>query len=78
MAVAPEHRRRGLARLLLTELERRLAARGVTSLALEVRPSNEAARALYAALGYRQAGRRPRYYRNPPEDALILRKEWNV
>ncbi len=78
VAVAPEHRRRGLARLLLTELERRLAARGVTSLALEVRPSNEAARALYAALGYRQAGRRPRYYRNPPEDALILRKEWNV
>ena len=36
----------------------------------------EAAQALYAGLGYVQVGRRPNYYHNPKEDALILRKEW--
>ena len=40
--------------------------------------SNEAAQALYAGLGYVQVGRRPNYYHNPKEDALILRKEWDV
>ena len=45
-------------------------------LLLEVRAGNEAAIALYRGLGFRQVGRRPKYYQNPPEDALILRKDW--
>ena len=45
-------------------------------LTLEVRESNDSARALYAKLGFLQAGLRKNYYRNPKEDALILRKEF--
>ena len=43
---------------------------------LEVRVSNDPAIALYEKLGFQQVGRRKNYYRNPKEDALILRKEW--
>ena len=55
-----------------------LAARGVRSLTLEVRPSNEAARSLYAELGFLQVGCRKGYYLNPKEDGEILRKEWSL
>ena len=53
-----------------------LKAKEVYCLTLEVRASNAPAKALYEALGFAQVGRRPNYYRNPKEDALILRKEW--
>ena len=78
VAVAPDCRRRGIARLLLLQLEEEMRRRDVASLTLEVRVSNQAAQALYAGLGYRQVGRRPNYYRKPREDALILRKEWEL
>ncbi len=39
---------------------------------LEVRESNEAARALYGGLGFRHVGTRRSYYRQPPEDAVVL------
>ena len=74
VAVRTEYRRRGVARALLLELERRLAQNCVTTVALEVRASNEPARRLYAALGYAQAGLRKNYYFHPKEDALILKK----
>ena len=45
---------------------------------LEVRASNLAAINLYEKLGFVQVGKRPNYYRNPKEDALILRKEWQL
>ena len=76
IAVLPEFRRLGVAESLVIALCDELRRKKVTSLALEVRASNEAARALYAKLGFVQAGRRPNYYRAPKEDALILRKEW--
>ena len=60
------------------ELIRELRNRGSNSLALEVRVSNEPAKALYESLGFHQVGLRKNYYRNPKEDALILRKEWGV
>ena len=78
VAVAPKHRRKGLARELFLTLENLLKEKKSHSLTLEVRASNEAAQALYAGLGYVQVGRRPNYYHNPKEDALILRKEWEV
>lgn len=78
VAVAPEYRRRGIARQLLDRLRDLLAAQGVRSLTLEVRASNEPAIALYESLGYVQVGRRPNYYFKPREDALILRKEWSL
>ena len=78
IAVAPAFRRKGIARELLQALIRELKERESHSLTLEVRASNAPARALYESLGFVQAGRRPGYYRNPKEDALILRKEWEI
>lgn len=78
VAVAPEYRRQGIAQALVTELIIQLKGAGCTQLTLEVRASNESAIALYKKLGFQQVGCRPRYYRNPKEDALILRKEWSV
>ena len=78
VAVDMRYRRRGIARSLLLELERRLRENAVYSLTLEVRASNEAAISLYHMLGYTAVGRRPNYYLKPREDALILRKEWEL
>jgi ribosomal-protein-alanine N-acetyltransferase len=75
VAVHPEHRRRGLGRLLLLQALEEGRVRGATSALLEVRPSNEAARRLYRALGFVETGRRREYYAGPREDALLLRKE---
>lgn len=78
LAVHSDYRRRGIGKALVLELIAALKNRGVSSLALEVRASNTPARMLYEAVGFRQVGRRPRYYQNPKEDALILRKEWET
>ena len=48
--------------------------RGAISAYLEVRPSNEAAVALYQKLGFNVIGRRHNYYRDSKEDALIMMK----
>lgn len=74
VAVHPDHRRRGVAEALVLALCEALKQRGSGCLTLEVRASNEPAKALYGKLGFELAGRRPNYYRNPREDALILRK----
>ena len=76
--VPPEARRQGIAEALIGELICRLSVNGVTSLSLEVRASNAAARSLYEKLGFRQAGLRPNYYFHPKEDACILRKDWTL
>ena len=76
IAVLPDMRRQGIAEKLIDELILGLQKRGSHCLSLEVRASNEPAKALYKKLGFLQVGRRPNYYRNPREDALILRKEW--
>lgn len=78
IAVAPDYRRRGIGERLILELIERLKANDVVCLTLEVRKSNEPAIALYQKLGFSEVGCRPNYYRNPKEDALILRKEWSV
>ena len=78
VAVHPDYRRKGIAEALVMELENALKDLGSRRLTLEVRESNEPARKLYEKLGFVQVGKRPRYYRNPREDALILRKEWEL
>ena len=78
VAVHPDHRRRGIAESLIEMLITELKNRGSHALMLEVRSSNAPAIALYEKLGFRQVGLRKNYYRNPKEDALILRKEWDV
>lgn len=75
IAVCPECRKQGIATGLIVGLIGALKLRGSHSLTLEVRASNEPAKALYEKLGFTQVGRRKNYYRNPKEDALILRKE---
>ena len=76
IAVHPQCRRQGVAQELVERLVAALKENDVTCLTLEVRASNEPAKALYGKLGFQQVGRRPNYYRNPKEDALILRREW--
>ena len=72
LAVAPEYRRRGVARALLEAACHRLQQAGTKRLFLEVRVSNEAALALYHALGFVLHSRRKNYYRDPDEDAYVL------
>ena len=76
VAVHPDYRRRGIAERLVNDLVEALKAFESHCLTLEVRESNDSARDLYAKLGFFQAGLRKNYYRNPKEDALILRKEF--
>ncbi len=78
IAVDPEYRRQGIARLLVEQLIAQLKNQGNYQLTLEVRASNEPAIGLYEQMGFTQVGRRPKYYTKPTEDALILRKEWEV
>lgn len=74
VAVDPKYRRQGIAEGLVTGLVEALRQQGNHCLTLEVRASNGPAIALYEKLDFSQVGRRPNYYRNPKEDALILKK----
>lgn len=76
IAVHPDHRRKKIGEQLVLSLEEELRKQESTCLTLEVRASNEPAKSLYYKLGFLEVGRRKNYYRNPKEDALILRKEW--
>ena len=73
VAVPTRHRRKGYARLLLKNFLALAQKRGTSEIFLEVRESNVAARSLYHQFGFEAAGRRPNYYRNPMEAALLLR-----
>ena len=78
LAVAENCRRCGIGKLLVESLVDHLKNNSVHSLMLEVRVSNQAAIELYVRSGFSTVGRRPGYYQNPKEDALILRKEWEA
>ena len=78
IAVCPDYRRQGVARSLVEQLIAELKNAGNYQLTLEVRISNAPAIALYEQMGFVEVGRRPKYYAKPTEDALILRKEWEV
>lgn len=71
IAVGPPARRQGLARRLLRASLEALDQREVQQTFLEVRTTNHPARALYAAMGFKEVGRRPGYYPDGT-DALVL------
>ncbi len=70
VAVAPERRRTGIARGLISRLLEE--GEGRLPFTLEVRVSNRPAIAMYERLGFHSAGVRPRYYQDNGEDALIM------
>ena len=78
--VAPDFQRQGLGYTLLGHLAQACHARGLTSMWLEVRVSNLAARSLYQKFGFTQVGTRTRYYpshHGQREDAALMRLELN-
>ena len=72
VAVAPEERRRGHARLLLRSVLAFGEHRRMSHVVLEVRPSNLGAQRLYQSLDFRPVGVRPRYYQDNGEDAILM------
>jgi len=76
LGVLPQWRCRGVGRALMNAVVADAERRQIASIVLEVATANRAARRLYAASGFVQVGRRPRYYRRMggPADALILRR----
>lgn len=73
VAVAPEHRRKSVAKQLLNRILDLTRAHGCSQIFLEVRPSNESACRFYLDAGFEELYRRPGYYRSPVEDALVMR-----
>ncbi len=71
-AVLPDWRRRGVGGRLMVQLMRLARDLGSRVMTLEVRLSNQPARALYGRFGFRPVGIRPRYYSDNGEDALIM------
>ncbi len=71
-AVDPTQRRRGLGSWFLRALLEEALEHGCAEATLEVRPSNVAARRLYARHGFREVGRRPNYYARESEDAIVM------
>lgn len=75
LAVHPDYRRQKLGAGLLSELFREGVHQSCTRMTLEVRPSNLAALELYGSMGFVSHGRRPGYYTDTKEDAIIMWKD---
>lgn len=74
LAVLPPYRHQGIGRLLIESLFAWARSESIQSADLEVRPSNHPAKLLYEACGFKEVGRRPRYYEDNGEDAIIMLK----
>ena len=72
VATSPAYRRRGLGAAVLSALIEEAKARGLCEISLEARESNLPAIALYEKFGFRVMGKRPRFYTNPTETALVM------
>lgn len=74
LAVAQEHRRRGLGAALVAAAAGAAAGMGAEEIYLEVAANNSAALGLYAKLGFAEAGRRKGYYQGGSVDAVVMRR----
>jgi len=72
LAVHPDYRRQGIGELILTEALQDGRQAGTRYALLEVRARNEAAQNLYRKFGFKVVGRRPRYYKDNGEDAILM------
>lgn len=72
VGIASGLRRQGLGRRMLAACLGLAARRGAARAFLDVREGNQAARELYRRLGFRESGRRPRYYAEPQENAIVM------
>lgn len=72
LAVRESMRRQGIGTALAAEAFRTALDQAATRAVLEVRASNEPARSLYTRMGFVQVGKRPQYYSNPIEDAVLM------
>jgi ribosomal-protein-alanine N-acetyltransferase len=75
IATHPDHRRQGVADALLKHTLRHMQGEGATNAVLEVRAGNLVAQAMYRKFGFVEAGRRPKYYKDNGEDALLMSLE---
>jgi ribosomal-protein-alanine N-acetyltransferase len=73
IGVAPEHRRRGLARRMISHVEAALKARNINTIILEVRISNTDAQELYRRMGYSSVQRIENYYVNGEACFLMMK-----
>ena len=78
LAVLPALRRQGIGRRLLEEVLTRGRTKGAHRCWLELRASNQCALAFYRSLGFEETQRRPRYYRQPEEDAIVCVRQLAV
>ena len=76
IATHPDFRGRGIGHLVVRALLAKARERGITSVFLEVRPSNAPALALYRSEGFFDVGVRKNFYRHPTEDAILM--EWKI
>ena len=74
MAVSPDYRRKGIAEALMIGLHAEGQKKNVSTFFLEVRESNAGAISLYQKMGYKEIGKRKRFYERPVEDALVMSK----
>ncbi len=74
IAIIPEFRRKNIAKNLLEHILEIVKKARCKYIFLDVRPDNEAAISLYSRYGFYKAYRRPEYYSNPTEDALVMIK----
>ncbi len=72
LAIHPSFQRQGLGQALLWALLKSACDRQLERSTLEVRDSNLAAVSLYKKFGFKEAGRRKRYYEDTGEDALVM------
>ena len=72
VAIAPDYRKKGYAKLMLLELLAQAKNNGIHTVVLEVRYSNADAIGLYEKLGFQKLGVRKDFYEKPKEDAIIM------
>ena len=78
VAVTGAFRGRGLGRALMMSIEKIIGDKEVKRVLLEVRPSNVVALKLYHSMGYYEIARRPAYYQDNQEEAIVMCKNLEV